>query len=315
MRLRLTRGTKVILIVLVFMFGLTNIYLKEAILLPPNEPVLETENITESVQRQPRKASAPDSMKYILMWTDPRILPQIYMGEGQKGFVEQKCPNTNCYVTGNRSLLADHSKFDALIFNGPEIFFYLKKELPVKRSLRQKYVFYSHEPSYEYPICGGKYNSFFNWTWTYRLDSDIRSGHLVVRHEGRVIGPNADMHWINPKDMDPLSEESKDQLKSKTDAVAWLVSHCETMSHREDFARSLAEKLDSAYDLGLDVYGKCSGRRYPVERTPVKTIKENYYFYLAFEKTFGEDYVTEKVLHALYNNAIPVVYGGANYTR
>nr|XP_037877562.1 alpha-(1,3)-fucosyltransferase C-like [Bombyx mori] len=44
-------------------------------------------------------------------------------------------------------------------------------------------------------------------------------------------------------------------------------------------------------------------------------IREKYYFYLSFENSFGEDYVTEKLLHALEFDAVPVVYGGANYTR
>nr|XP_053607875.1 alpha-(1,3)-fucosyltransferase C-like isoform X2 [Plodia interpunctella] len=38
-------------------------------------------------------------------------------------------------------------------------------------------------------------------------------------------------------------------------------------------------------------------------------------FKQTFENSFSEDYVTEKLLIALKNNAIPVVYGGANYTR
>ncbi|XP_063375065.1 alpha-(1,3)-fucosyltransferase C-like [Cydia amplana] len=47
----------------------------------------------------------------------------------------------------------------------------------------------------------------------------------------------------------------------------------------------------------------------------LKLIQEQYYFYLSFENSFSEDYVTEKLLTALENYAVPVVYGGANYTR
>lgn len=38
----------------------------------------------------------------------------------------------------------------------------------------------------------------------------------------------------------------------------------------------------------------------------------DYYFYFSIENSFSEDYVTEKLLHALKHYAIPVVYGGAN---
>lgn len=44
-------------------------------------------------------------------------------------------------------------------------------------------------------------------------------------------------------------------------------------------------------------------------------IESDYYFYLAFENSFCEDYVTEKILTATQHYAVPVVYGGANYSR
>ncbi|KAJ2937861.1 hypothetical protein O0L34_g18682 [Tuta absoluta] len=44
-------------------------------------------------------------------------------------------------------------------------------------------------------------------------------------------------------------------------------------------------------------------------------IKNNYYFYLSFENSFCDDYVTEKLLNAVQNYAVPIVYGGANYSR
>lgn len=38
-------------------------------------------------------------------------------------------------------------------------------------------------------------------------------------------------------------------------------------------------------------------------------------FYLAFENAIDHDFVTGSVLRAFNNDAVPVVYGGANYER
>ncbi|KAL7642682.1 UNVERIFIED_CONTAM: hypothetical protein RMT77_007247 [Armadillidium vulgare] len=75
-------------------------------------------------------------------------------------------------MTDNRDKIP-LEKFDAVIihFKGLE-----KKNLPKKRSRHQRYIFYESEPppqSGEYPQ---NFEGIFNWTLTYRRDSDILFG-------------------------------------------------------------------------------------------------------------------------------------------
>ncbi|GBP87641.1 Alpha-(1,3)-fucosyltransferase C [Eumeta japonica] len=239
------------------------------------------------------------------------------MGNGPSGFIERKCPFVNCYVTGDANLLGDYTKFDVLAFLGPEIVRAPRSSLPVKRSSHQKFVFATIESADNYPVCDRHLDGFFNWTWTYRLDSDARWGYLVVRdRDNNVIGPNKVMHWMKLEDMDPVSDDLKKRLKSKSKAAAWFVSNCYTRSHREDFVGAVRKHL-TKYNLTVDVYGQCGPlkcSRDDMSRC-LNKIQTDYYFYFSFENSFSEDYVTEKLTYPLQNDAVPVVYGGANYTR
>lgn len=256
-------------------------------------------------------------LKYILQWTNPKNVPFVYMGVGQQGFIERNCSYTNCFVTSDREYLGDYTKFDVIAFAGPEVVRMLAPNLPQKRSPTQKFVFTNIESSHYYPVCSNKFDGFFNWTWTFRLDSESRWGYIIIRNaQNEIIGPNKIMHWIKFEDMDPVSTEIKEQLKSKTKAAAWFVSNCFSKSRRETFAKELSTHLKK-YNLTVDIYGKCGTLSCPRDNQNAcdEMIKRDYYFYLSFENSFSEDYVTEKLLYGLKNYAVPIVFGGANYTR
>ncbi|XP_050683577.1 alpha-(1,3)-fucosyltransferase C-like isoform X1 [Leptidea sinapis] len=257
------------------------------------------------------------NLKYILQWTSPTNVPFVYMGVGQQGFIDRNCSHTNCYVTSDRNYLGDYTKFDVIAFAGPEVVrFYDTKELPLKRSPHQKFAFASIESADNYPVCSRILDNFFNWTWTYRLDSEAKWGYIVIRDsENKIVGPKTNMHWMKLEDMDPVSDNIREIIKSKTKAAAWFVSNCYTKSKREVFVKSLQAELIN-YDLKIDIYGKCGPLKCPHESDECnKKLETDYYFYLSFENSFAEDYVTEKLLHSLQNNAVPIVFGAANYTR
>ncbi|XP_026729647.1 alpha-(1,3)-fucosyltransferase C-like [Trichoplusia ni] len=278
-------------------------------------------NISQRIGIRPLHTSSTKmkrpGMKYILLWTDPENIPFKHMGIGRTGFIERKCPYTNCIVTGNESLLNSILDFDVIAFAGPELTRYYTAMRPNKRLPYQKYVFASIESPSNYPLCANEFDGYFNWTWTYKLDSDIRWGYIVIRDiHNKIIGPKKDMYWLRQDQMAPVNETFKQKLKTKTKAVVWFVSNCFTKSRRENFAKNLGYELKK-YNLNLAVYGKCgflNCSRNEQNRCN-RIVRKRFYFYLAFENSFSEDYVTEKMLTPLQNNAVPIVYGGANYTR
>ncbi|XP_046959625.1 alpha-(1,3)-fucosyltransferase C-like [Vanessa cardui] len=284
---------------------------------PRVEIVIENREKVEIVTESDTKSK----LKYILQWTSPKNVPFVYMGQGRQGFIDRNCSFTNCFVTPNESYLGDYTKFDVIAFAGPEVRFMTRQgffdRLPKRRSPHQKYVFASIESAENYPVCTDTFDGFFNWTWTYKLDSDAKWGYIVIRDSThKIVGPKKNMHWMKLEDMDPVSENLRKILSQKTRAAAWFISNCYSRSGREIFVQRLQKRLEK-YALDVDIYGECGSMTCPRDRDDEcnKLIERDYYFYLSFENSFAEDYVTEKLLHPLKNNAVPIVYGGANYTR
>lgn len=258
-------------------------------------------------------------MNYILLWTSAGLEPFKDMKEGQEIFISNKCPFRNCFVTDNKGYFEKIEDFDIILFNALNLNTY--DSLPSKRVSYQKYVFVSSKCAIDYPVPAG-YEGIFNWTWTYRLDSDVTFLYVIVKNlKGDVIGPKREMHWLHPNVTKKLSKFVKKKLLRKRIAIAWIKSNCYTGYREDDFALQLKKEL-SLYNLSMDIYGQC-GDTYPDCSIKVDSgvagcaakLQTDYYFYLVIEDAIDEDYVTDKILLALNNYAVPVVYGGANYSR
>lgn len=265
------------------------------------------------------RSNEKSGFKYILLWTGSDGVPVTDMGEGQSVFISRKCPYTNCIVTANRSLLGDYTLFDVVAFHGIKLFnIAIIYDFPKRRSPHQKYVYINIESPSNYPVCTHYFDRYFNWTWTYKLDSDLRWGYFLIRDStGNIIGPKKDMQWISWQSMLKVDAKTKEKLNSKTKAVAWFVSNCYTYSQREKYVMALQAYLRGKYNIEIDIYGECGllNCSPDMEEECNKLIEKDYHFYLSFENALSEDYVTEKLLIPLQYNAIPIVYGGANYSR
>lgn len=255
---------------------------------------------------------------YILLWTSSDREPfTLFEGRAKEMFFNRQCAYQNCFFTNDSSHFADVTYYDVIIFDVVNIQGDKSEHtIPRQRSIKQLYVFFSIEPSDIYPL-SKDFNEFFNFTWTYKFDSNLTFTYIkVMSNEDVVIGPGKIMHWIDIDDMKPISNYIKHKLRHKTMAAAWFVSNCfQAKSNRLEFGQNLKAEL-AKIGRQLDIYGDCGDLKCLKLKDECNALIEtDYYFYLAFENSFCEDYVSEKVLLALEHFAIPVVYGGANYTR
>lgn len=254
-------------------------------------------------------------MIYILSWTSKFPIDNLKM-EGE-AFYDRKCFQQNCFITNDSAYLNNIKDFDAIIFNVVNLQERLHKlAIPGDRSSKQLYTFFAQDPPELYPLLED-YDNFFNLTWTYKLDSSIVMPFLhVMDNKGQKIGPNTNLRWMEYKLMKKVVKHDKRRLKNKTIAAAWFVSNCYTGNKRYEFAQQLQYELNKHGHV-VDIYGDCEYMKCPKNQTQecYATIESDYFFYLAFEKSFAEDYVTDQLLNAVQNFAVPVVYGGANYSR
>ena len=144
-----------------------------------------------------------------------------------------------------------------------------------------------------------KYNEMFNWTMTYRDDSDIPFKYGE----------------ISPKQKSSKKMATKNYtaiLSSKSRDVAWIVSHCTTHSKREAYVQELSRYV------AVDIYGACNNKtQLPCSRDWKSGcsdfLNKTYKFYLSFENSICKGYITEKLYQILPLNVIPVVRGPDNY--
>ena len=222
----------------------------------------------------------------ILMWT------KYY---GIRWFKKDRwvhCGKLKCYIaSGNHSLLP---YADALVFHGYEydLLQEIKEALSVPRLTHQYWIYHNLESSLRTLTPNiAQYEPVFNWTMTYKLDSDI------VCNYARVL-PGKYLDGFN---------STKNYFKGRTHTAFAIISNC--FKPRLDYIHEMQKYID------IDLYGKCPGHK-PFCRNCWKIAKEKYKFYLAFENSLCTDYITEKTYtNAFTHELVPVIISGANLSN
>ena len=232
--------------------------------------------------------------KIVLLWNAFYKETAYGLGDfGRNAFTKNKCKVDNCRLETNRSLLEEAA---AVVFhvNGKDM-----DRFPRRTNRGQLFVYFLREPPPYASRFSRKYTDQFNLTMTYLHDSDIPIP--ISRVVQRVAGEIVDVKPYHTKY--PASSRSRD--------VAWMVSHCDTASKRHVYVKALSRYIN------VDVYGACGNLRCAKKQTSkcMQDLERNYKFYLAFENSVCDDYVTEKLYRTLAYEIVPIVYGGADYRK
>lgn len=223
-----------------------------------------------------------DNIKLILFWTE-------FFGQPFSLNRLESCPHLNCTLTNDRSLI---HKTSAVIYHINDLEW---KDIPKIRFNNQRYVFLLHESPLHTDHDVNIKESFFNWTMTYRVDSDvpIYYGEILRKKRYWNITVNSTATVLN----------SKEILGKSKKLVAWVVSNCVTSSKREMYVKSLQKYLQ------VDIYGDCGPLNCSKSSQTEcnNLIGDNYKFYLAFENSICKDYVTEKYFSRARINSVPIV--------
>ncbi|XP_067668260.1 glycoprotein 3-alpha-L-fucosyltransferase A-like [Haliotis asinina] len=201
------------------------------------------------------------------------------------------CSVRSCEISTNEELI---SSADAVVVHGVN----LPASKYPNNNVDQVWIMYGWESPVHYhsnTVFRSDWNGRFNWTLTYRLDSDIPFPYNRILYTGGNVNIS-------------------DVLRRKSRSIAWFVSNCDTPSKRELYVKELRKHID------VDIYGACRYNQSfdcPKERSfgCLSMLNTTYRFYLSFENSLCRDYITEKFYNTFMTSAIPIVRGGADYAR
>lgn len=203
--------------------------------------------------------------RYILLWndimdmTDTKLINPFF-----------SCKINNCIIHWSRN--AAVHLYHAVVFNAATLD---PSDLPDIRTTYQRYILYSSISPYEIELPKELNSDFFNFTMTYRSDSDIFSPYRIVEKR--------------------YKETKSVQLQNMTEKklIATFDSYVDNKRHEK-----LVKKLQKYLNI------------YVYEQDVLPTyLEKNYKFFMVFEKYDCEEYVTKPLYDILNLNIVPIVFG------
>lgn len=271
---------------------------------------------------EPQESSThidPD-MKTILLWTtwfgtdSWHISPLGYSWDGHKhsDLRDLGCDQDSyrCTITSDRSYLEDESLYDAVLFHQVDI---NPLDLPDQQqrkpgqvymfntleSPRHSITFAPHSLNYDPSIN----NNFFNVTMTYSAKSAVHIPYgRIVQVRPHPSGEELEQFITQ------YGEQNKGQVVPRNFSATIVVSNCASVSGREQVLGEMSALMP------VKIFGRC-GEPLPERWLPeeyLAPLAKTFQFYLAFENSLCDDYVSERFFHSLYADMIPVVMNAAN---
>ncbi|XP_059575611.1 4-galactosyl-N-acetylglucosaminide 3-alpha-L-fucosyltransferase FUT6-like [Alligator mississippiensis] len=248
---------------------------------PESAPCSYPPSTLPSSLASPENTSSPEKKApelTILLWTWPF---------GQS-FPLTKCSTLfgipDCHMTADRSW---YHKADAVVMHHRDVYSGPSRLPREPRPPFQRWIWFNLESPSHSPNLGAM-NGIFNMTMSYRKDSDIFSPY---------------------GSLELLRQPHNFTIPAKTKLVAWVVSNWNPGSRRVQYYTELKKYIH------VDVYGR---QHKPLSQEQFLPTLSQYKFYLAFENSLHEDYITEKLWkNALTSGTVPVVCGPPrqNYER
>jgi len=156
----------------------------------------------------------------------------------------------------------------------------------------------------ESPINTPKFShaeGLINWTATYRRDSTIVTPYDKYVSFSSLQRPGSRQlsfgKWPHPPPTATAARRprraARNHAAGKSRLVAWFVSNCVAANSRYEFVQQLRRHIS------VDVYGECGTFGCPRDDQPRcdRKLSKSYKFYLSFENSNCEHYVTEKFFH------------------
>ena len=239
------------------------------------------------------------------------------------------CEEHRCQITFDKSL---RNVSDAVLVHNGGIYHpkFNIKEAKTNRPLAQRWVFYSKESPGVTDGLGTQADGVYNWTATYRRDSDFfvpYGSYAPLELQTKPVGEDIKDDQVSSNKRTKTAEEFVEQAdgnvnyaKGKDKMATFGVSnHCNQNGVRFAFVRALIKHID------VSLYGKCATmfesnntwqcpRRSGEIGNDCAEEIQRHKFYLAFENSLCVDYITEKYWrNSLERGLVPVVLGGAKY--
>jgi len=131
-------------------------------------------------------------------------------------------------------------------------------------------------------------DNLINWTATYRWDSTIVTPYAKFVSFPRTTSRSASTEYAD-------APAAKNYAAGKTKMVAWFVSNCYSKNERGSYVEELSRHVP------VDVFGVCGKPTCPrSDQRCWQRLKRQYKFYLSFENSNCDYYITEK----FFDNAL-----------
>ena len=237
----------------------------------------------------------------------------------------KNCEEKRCYIfKSDRYFQTPLENSDAILIHGPNLW-YMPNKLNYKRNPRQIWAYHSLE-SPRGTLCSLHYSideldDWFNITMTYKLDSTFLTDYKSFYNWSTLLETP---DYIDQFKLYYTNEKQLNLNKKLKGNIIWIVSHCETPSRREKYVKEMLNYID------IDIYGNCGSYFSNSQAIPcshkepgcgdkLNELLNSYKFYLSFENSLCDDYISEKFWKLYYPdklfkvNTVPVVRGARDY--